>query len=86
MALSSTPTPDISMHVNIVIASENVTKWFEACVPVYKAIIAEQNNTFFEIYQDLKNPGEISTRLRLFDNDITPQTLRATLGRVPYWR
>ncbi|KAL4863012.1 hypothetical protein BDV12DRAFT_189970 [Aspergillus spectabilis] len=53
-------SPGISLHVSISIAEENVPKFVEAMGPIYEKVTAEPECTFFEIYQNPQNPGELS--------------------------
>ncbi|KAL5337369.1 hypothetical protein BJX70DRAFT_245006 [Aspergillus crustosus] len=53
-------TPSLSLHVNISIAPENLPRFFEALKPAFEKVTAEPECTFFEIYQDPQNPGELS--------------------------
>ncbi|KAL2813344.1 hypothetical protein BDW59DRAFT_154851 [Aspergillus cavernicola] len=57
---TNSSTPGISLQVSVFIAEENVPKFFEAFLPVYEKVIAEPECTFFEIYQNPQNPGELS--------------------------
>ncbi|OIW26661.1 hypothetical protein CONLIGDRAFT_707070 [Coniochaeta ligniaria NRRL 30616] len=49
-----------SLHVTIYISPENVPAWFEAFKPVYEAGVAEQECSFFMVYQDPEDPGKLS--------------------------
>ncbi|KAF1935836.1 hypothetical protein EJ02DRAFT_332320, partial [Clathrospora elynae] len=48
----------ISLHVHITVASENALKFLELLKPIYDAVIAEPENTLFEVYQNPEVPGE----------------------------
>lgn len=50
----------IGLHVTVYIDPSSVPAFVEAIEPVYKAVCAEPECTFFEIYQSPENPGEIS--------------------------
>ncbi|KAL3455672.1 hypothetical protein BJX64DRAFT_297366 [Aspergillus heterothallicus] len=60
--MTSTPSssPGLSLQVTIFIDPENVPKFFEAFLPAYEKVTAEPECTFFEVYQSLENPGELS--------------------------
>ncbi|KAL3451403.1 hypothetical protein BJX65DRAFT_219725 [Aspergillus insuetus] len=61
MVSESPPSsPGLSLHVTVFIAEENVPKFFEAFLPAYEKVTAEPECTFFEVYQSLENPGELS--------------------------
>lgn len=49
--------PSISLHVKITVAPENIQKFLDALKPAYDAVVAEPENTLFEVYQDPANPG-----------------------------
>ncbi|KAF2792044.1 hypothetical protein K505DRAFT_190547, partial [Melanomma pulvis-pyrius CBS 109.77] len=49
--------PSFSLHVRITIAPENVDKFLEALKPAYEGVIAEPENTFFEVFQSPEEPG-----------------------------
>lgn len=56
--MSSTKTfAGISMHVQVTIAPSNVPRYHELMRPVFDAVVAEPECTFFEIYHDPANPG-----------------------------
>ncbi|KAL4994061.1 hypothetical protein BDV10DRAFT_177598 [Aspergillus recurvatus] len=50
----------LSLQVTVFIAEENVPRFFEAFLPAYEKVTAEPECTFFEVYQSLENPGELS--------------------------
>lgn len=56
----SSPKQEISLHITIYIAPENVTKFFEYFKPAYEKVIAEKECTFFEVYQSPEDPGTLS--------------------------
>jgi quinol monooxygenase YgiN len=56
----ATPDSGFSVHVTITIAPENVPKFFEAFRPVFDIVSAEPECTYFEVFQDPKEPGVIS--------------------------
>lgn len=47
----------ISFHVSITVAPENVDKFLAALKPCFDAVTAEPENTFFEVFHDVDNPG-----------------------------
>ncbi|KAH7324978.1 hypothetical protein B0I35DRAFT_449760 [Stachybotrys elegans] len=49
----------ISLHVSVTISPENVTRFFEFFKPVYEAVIAEPECSFFEVYQSPEDPGAL---------------------------
>jgi quinol monooxygenase YgiN len=49
----------VSLHVKITIAPENVDKFFEYMKPAYDAVCAEKECTYFEIYHNPNVPGEL---------------------------
>ncbi|KAF2189254.1 hypothetical protein K469DRAFT_683683 [Zopfia rhizophila CBS 207.26] len=49
--------PSLSLHVKITMAPENAKAFLEALNPVYDAVVAEPENTFFEVYQSAEEPG-----------------------------
>lgn len=51
------PYPGISMHVQVTIAPENVPRYLELMKPVFDAVVAEPECTFFEVYHDPAKPG-----------------------------
>ncbi|KAL2837103.1 hypothetical protein BJY01DRAFT_251619 [Aspergillus pseudoustus] len=57
---SATLAPSLLLQVTVYIAEENVPKFFEAFLPAYEKVTAEPECTFFEVYQSLENPGELS--------------------------
>ncbi|KAF2707230.1 hypothetical protein K504DRAFT_535755 [Pleomassaria siparia CBS 279.74] len=50
--------PSISLHVHITIDPSNVEKFLEALKPGYEGVIAEPENTYFEVFHNPENPGE----------------------------
>lgn len=58
--MSSSQKKQISIHVTVHIAPENVDKFFAAYQPVYDSVIAEPECTFFQVYQDPQNPGTLT--------------------------
>ncbi|KAI1169681.1 hypothetical protein F4777DRAFT_596405 [Nemania sp. FL0916] len=50
----------MSLHVTVVIAPENVDRFFQAFKPVFDKVTAEPECLFFEVYQDPQSPGIIS--------------------------
>ena len=48
-----------SLHVTIYIDPSNVEKFFALFKPVYDKVIKEHECLFFEVYQDLQNPGTV---------------------------
>lgn len=50
----------ISLQVTVHIAPENVDKFFAAFKPVFDAVCAEPELTFFELYRDPDEPGKLS--------------------------
>ena len=51
------PFYGISLHVNITVAPENIEKFLEGLKPCYDAVVAEPENTSFEVYHDPNQPG-----------------------------
>ena len=49
--------PQLSLHVSITVAPENVEKFLAALRPAYEGVIAEPENIFFEVYQEQGKPG-----------------------------
>lgn len=56
----STPTSEISLHVQVTIDPKDVPAFVEAMTPIFDIVTAEPNCTFFEIYQSMEDPGTIS--------------------------
>ena len=52
-------SPGISVHLTFTVDPSNVDKFFEHFRPVYEAVIAEPECTFFEVYKAPDNAGEI---------------------------
>jgi quinol monooxygenase YgiN len=55
--------PDIdsfSIHVTVFVAPENVDKMIEAFKPIFELVVAEEECTFFELYQDPASLGTLS--------------------------
>ncbi|CAO2657939.1 Nn.00g071990.m01.CDS01 [Neocucurbitaria sp. VM-36] len=50
--------PGISVHVNITVAPENVSKFLELFKPCYEAVTAEPECVFFEVYHNPAAPGQ----------------------------
>ncbi|GAQ02942.1 hypothetical protein ALT_0263 [Aspergillus lentulus] len=50
----------ISLHMTVYIDPANLPTFWKAFKPVYEAVIAEPECTFFEVYQDPENPGAIT--------------------------
>lgn len=50
----------LSLHVSVTIAPENVGKFLDAFTPAFQNVIAEPECTFFAVYQNQDNPGELS--------------------------
>lgn len=48
---------EISLHVTIHIAPENVPKFMEAYKPIFDKVTAEPECTFFQVYQSPEDPG-----------------------------
>lgn len=46
----------ISLHVNIIVAPENVDKFLAAFETCFDVVIAKFECYFFEVFQDLNNP------------------------------
>lgn len=46
-----------SLHLDVTVAPENVDKFLAAFKPCYEAVIAEPENTFFEVFQEADQPG-----------------------------
>ncbi|KAL2862543.1 putative quinol monooxygenase [Aspergillus lucknowensis] len=57
---SDTSSPGLSVHITVVIAEENIPKFFEVFRQAFEKVTAEPECTFFEVYQSLENPGEVS--------------------------
>ncbi|OGM49464.1 hypothetical protein ABOM_001712 [Aspergillus bombycis] len=56
----STTLESISLHVTIHLNPEDLPTFWAAMKPVYEAVIAEPECTFFEIYQVPDAPGTLS--------------------------
>lgn len=56
----SDSSESISLQVTVHLKPEDVPKFWAAFEPAYKAVIAEPECTFFELYQSLDSPGTIS--------------------------
>lgn len=55
--------PDIdsfSLHVTVHVAPEDTEKLLAAMKPVFDLVSAEEECTFFELYQDPASPGTLS--------------------------
>jgi quinol monooxygenase YgiN len=50
----------ISVHIKVHLAPESVDRFLVAFKKVFDAAAAEPKCTFFELYRDPGNPGEIS--------------------------
>ena len=51
--------PSLSLHVKIFIDPSNIEEFFKAWDPVYAAVCAEPELTFFEVYHNPEKPGEL---------------------------
>lgn len=63
MATSAPALPDInnfSLHVTVYVAPADVDKLLAAMKPVFDLVSAEEECTFFELYQDPASPGTLS--------------------------
>lgn len=58
-AMSDT-SESISLQVTVHLKPEDLPKFWEAFEPTYKAVTAEPECTFFELYQAPDSPGTIS--------------------------
>jgi quinol monooxygenase YgiN len=50
----------ISVHIKVHLAPESVDRFLSAFKKVFDAAATEPKCTFFELYRDPENPGEIS--------------------------
>lgn len=51
------PERGFSLHVNITIDPSNVDAFLAAFRPVYEAVVAEPDCSFFEVFYSLDEPG-----------------------------
>ncbi|GKZ82239.1 hypothetical protein AnigIFM56816_007047 [Aspergillus niger] len=56
----SDSSESISLQVTVHLKPEDLPKFWEAFEPTYKAVTAEPECTFFELYQAPDSPGTIS--------------------------
>lgn len=56
----SSPVPEISLHVTVFLAADNVPRFLEAYKPVFDKVVAEPECTFFQVYQSPEEPGTLS--------------------------
>ena len=56
----SDSSESISLQVTVQLKPEDLPKFWEAFEPTYKAVTAEPECTFFELYQAPDSPGTIS--------------------------
>ena len=47
----------LSFHIKITVAPENAEKFLAALKPVFEGFAAAPECTYFEVFQDPKNPG-----------------------------
>jgi quinol monooxygenase YgiN len=47
----------LSLHVTVTVAPENVSKFLDLLRPVYEAVVAEPECTFFEVLTSSDQPG-----------------------------
>ncbi|UKZ76910.1 hypothetical protein TrVFT333_004625 [Trichoderma virens FT-333] len=50
-------TSGFSLHVTITIDPANISAFLAAFRPVYKAVVAEPDCTYFEVFHSLEEPG-----------------------------
>ncbi len=57
--MSKSSPHGISLHVTITVAPSDVDAFLAALKPCYEAVTAELECTYFEVYHNPANPGEL---------------------------